>query len=227
MRASLLYYDKSGGVEASPHGPSMSLKCAADGCAEAAMAWLDQSQVCREHFVAGAYRRLESITSQIQEPHFHTQHGDLATRFLELCMREATNIACATELPSNLERAQLLDILLWASELYGRLRRGPRVRASIPILIRSEDPQKPWEEKTETRQLSVHGFSFACRHELHDGDLVTCVRLDNGRRLNGRVAWVRAKDPGETLAGVEFVTDEDFWGMEAGVATPVFPYKDH
>jgi PilZ domain-containing protein len=201
----------------------MSLKCAADGCVEAAAASLDGRWVCRTHFMAGAYRHLESIAAQIQEPQFHTQHGESATQFLERCMREATNIACAPELPNNLERAQLLDILLWASELYGRLRRGPRVRASIPILIRSEDLQKPWEEKTETRQLSVHGFSFACRHELHHGDTLTCVRLDNGRRLDGRVAWARSKDSGETLAGVEFVTEEDFWGLEAGVATPVFP----
>ena len=204
----------------------MSLKCAADGCAEAVAAALDGRQMCRTHFVAGAYRRLNSIAAQIQEPHFHSEHGDPAARFLERCMREATNIACGPELPNNLERAQLLDILLWASELYGRLRRGPRVRANVPILIRCEDLQKPWEEKTETRQLSMHGFSFLCRHELRDGDALTCVRLDNGRRVEGRVAWARSRDSGEILAGVEFITDEDFWGLEAGLATPVFPYKD-
>lgn len=201
----------------------MSLKCAAEGCAEAGAASLDGRQVCRTHFLAGAYRHLDSIAAQIQEPHFHTRHGESATQFLEQCMREATNIACALELPNNLERAQLLDILLWASELYSRLRRGPRVSASIPILIRSEDQEKPWEEKTETRQLSMHGFSFACRHELRHGETLTCVRLDNGRRLDGRVAWTRPQDSGETLAAVEFITEEDFWGLEAGFATPVFP----
>jgi hypothetical protein len=150
----------------------------------------------------------------------------LASRFLEQCMREATNIACAAEVLNNLERAQLLDILLWASELYGRLRRGPRVPAYIPILVRSEEAQKPWEEKTETLQISAHGFSFICRHELHNGDVLTCVRLDSGCRVGGRVAWARCKDSGETEAGVKFATDEDFWGMEAGVATPILPHKD-
>jgi hypothetical protein len=43
--------------------------------------------------------------------------------------------------------------------------------------------------------------------------------------LGGRVAWARPKDSGETEAGVEFVTDEDFWGMEASVATPLLPSK--
>jgi len=204
----------------------VAFKCTSEGCAEAAVASLDERQVCRTHFVAGAYRHLESIEAQIHEPRFHTQHGELASRFLEHCMREGTNIACAAELPNNLERAQLLDILLWASELYGRLRRGPRVHARIPILVRSEDAQRPWEEKTETRELSVHGFSFLCRHELRDGDALICVRLDNGRRVGARVAWARPKDSGETEAGLEFVTEADFWGMEAGVATPVFPRMD-
>jgi PilZ domain len=204
----------------------MSLKCAAEACVEASVASLDERQVCRAHFLTGAYRHLESISSQIHEPQFHSQHGELASRFLEQCMREATNIACAAELLNNLERAQILDILLWASELYVRLRRGPRVRVSIPILVRSEDAEKPWEEKTETRLLSVHGFCFLCHHELHSGDVLTCVRLDSGRRVGARVAWARGKDSGETEAGVEFVTDEDFWGMEASVAMPVFPFKD-
>lgn len=204
----------------------MSLKCAADGCAEASVASLENHPVCRTHFVTGAYRHLESIAAQIQEPHFHSRHGESAGQFLEQCMREATNIACAPELPSNLERAQLLDILLWASELYGRLRRGPRVRATIPILVRCENPQNPWEEKADTRQISMHGFSFLCRHELHESDFLTCVRLDTGRRVEARVAWARSQSSGETEAGVEFVTDEDFWAMEAGVTSPVFPARD-
>jgi hypothetical protein len=201
----------------------MSLNCAAEACTETSVATLDERGVCRAHFLAGAYGHLESIAAQIHEPNFHSQQGELASRFLEQCMREATNIACAAELLNNLERAKILDILLWASELYVRLRRGSRVRASIPIMVRSEDPQKPWEEKTATRLLSAHGFCFVCHHELRSGDALTCVRLDNGRRVAGRVAWARAKDSGETEAGVEFVTDEDFWGMEVSVAEPVFP----
>ena len=164
----------------------MALKCAAEGCLEAAVASLDERQVCRTHFVSGAYRHLESVAEQIQQPGFYSQRGELATRLLAQCMREVTNIACAAELPNNLERARLLDILLWASELYGRLRRGPRVRASIPILVRSEDEQKPWEEKADTVVLSVHGFCFFCRHELHSGDILTCIRLDNGHRADAR-----------------------------------------
>ena len=199
----------------------MPLKCTAEGCAALAIASLDENWVCRAHFLSEAYGRLESIASQVLEPDFHSRHGELATRFLEQCMREVANIACASELPNNLERAQLLDILLWASELYGRLRRGSRVRANIPMVIRSQDEHNPWEEKTETIQLSVHGFSFLCHHELRVNDALACTRLDNGRRAAGRVAWARSSASGGTEAGVEFMVQEDFWGMEAAVDSPV------
>jgi len=88
--------------------------------------------------------------------------------------------------------------------------------------VRSQNDQKPWEEKTETLQLSVHGFSFVCHHELHAGDALVCIRLDSGRRVSARVAWARSKDSGKSEAGVEFIADEDYWGLEAGVAAPVF-----
>jgi PilZ domain len=222
----LLYYGRIlRGCERFPERYYVPIKCSAEACAEVAVAPLDERQVCRAHFLAGAYAHLECIAAQIQEPQFHSQSGELASRFLEQCMRDATNIACAAEVLNNLERAQLLDILLWASELYGRLRRGRRVRARIPILVRSEEAQKPWEEKTETLQLSSHGFSFICRHEVRSGDALTCVRLDSGRRAGARVVWARCTESGENEAGVEFSTDEDFWGLEVNVATPVFPSK--
>ena len=50
-------------------------------------------------------------------------------------MRGAADIACNPAPPSNLERARVIDVLLWASELHGRLRRSPRVPAQIPVLF--------------------------------------------------------------------------------------------
>lgn len=201
----------------------MSASCATNGCAEAAVASLDDRAVCRAHFLASAYGHLESIAAQVHEPNFHENHDESAARCLQQCMREATNIACGAEPQGNLERAQLLDILLWASELYGCLRRGPRVRARIPILVRCEAPEGPWEEKTETLVLSTHGFSFLCRHQVSKDQVLTCVRLDTGRRLDARVAWVHSQQSGENEAGLEFVSHADFWGFEAGAGVAAFP----
>jgi hypothetical protein len=197
----------------------------ADGCVQSAVVSLDEKRLCRVHFIQMAYRHLDRISLQIQAPAFHSRNAEAASICLEACMREAANIACAADFPPNLERAQLLDILLWASELHGRLRRGPRVAARIPILLRCENPERPWEEKAETQSLSQHGFSFVCRHELREDEELTCVRLDNGRRVKARVAWVRSKEAGENEAGLEFSTSEDFWGFDAGLAVPVSPGK--
>lgn len=133
-------------------------------------------------------------------------------------MRRAADIACAPAPPSNLERAQVLDVLLWASELHGRLRRGPRVKARMAVQLRSEEQQ--WEENGETQLLSRHGFQLITRRELNVEDRVVCVRLDNNWQAEARVVWVRRSESGETEAGFEFLTDENFWGISTW---PVMP----
>lgn len=186
-------------------------RCSAEGCEETAITSVESKALCRRHFLANAYRHLESISAQILEPRFHENHGEAAGRFLEECMRRAADIACAPAPPSNLERAQVLDVLLWASELHGRLRRGPRVKARIPIQLRSEEP--PWEENAETQLLSRHGFQLTTQRELNVEDRVVCTRLDNNWKAESRVVWVRRTESGKTEAGFEFLSDDNFWGI--------------
>jgi hypothetical protein len=195
-------------------------RCRVEECAEQAIAFVDDRSLCRKHFLTVSYGRLESISSQIRQPHFHAVQEEAVSRFLEDCMRYAADVACSPAVLANLEKAQVLDLLLWASELYGSLRRGPRVPARIPILLRCEALGKPWEEKTETLLLSRHGLRIVCRHDIKVNDVVTCVRLDNGWRAEARVVWTRRKDLGEAEAGLEFLRDENFWGLgSSGVAS--------
>ena len=83
----------------------------------------------------------------------------------------------------------------------------------IPILVRSGAPDRPWEEKIETKILSRHGFQIVCGHEVKVNEVLTCVRLDNGSRTEARVVWMRRRASGESDAGLEFLTDENFWGL--------------
>jgi PilZ domain len=180
------------------------------------MARVEKQPVCRSHFLALSYRRLEAISAQIHLQEFHRATARSAGEFLEECMRQAADIAWAPVAPHNLERAQVLDVLLWASELNGFLRRGPRIPAGIPIRVRSELPNLEWEEKTQTQVLSRHGLQINCRRELRADQLLTCVRLDNGWQTQVRVVWTRRKGSGEFEVGLEFVTDENFWGLGSG-----------
>ena len=191
------------------------VKCSSEGCSDEVVASVENRGLCRKHFLANAYRQLETISAQIQDPRFHESHGEPAARFLEDCMRHAADIACAPAPPSNLERAQVLDVLLWASELHGRLRRSPRVSARVAVKLRSETQQ--WEERVETQLLSRHGFQLTCGHELNVEDVLICERLDVGWRTQVRVVWARRKETGATEAGFEFLKDENFWGIATAV----------
>ena len=195
------------------------VKCSSEGCSDEVVASVENLGLCRKHFLANAYRQLESISAQIHDPRFHDTHGEPVARFLEECMRHAADIACAPAPPSNLERAQVLDVLLWASELHGRLRRSPRLRARVAVKLRSEAQQ--WEERAETQLLSRHGFQLTCSHELSVEDVLTCERLDSGWRTQARVVWARAKESGGTEAGFEFLKDENFWGIATPATAPL------
>ncbi len=174
---------------------------------------MDQGRFCRKHFLAHSYLVLGTLATQMDRPEFHGQYGDSAARQLEECMRRAAEIACLPVSPDNLERAQVLDVLLWASELHGKLRRGPRVPAKLPILLKSSGPGEPWEEATESQTLSRHGMQIASQHELRARDVVMCIRLDNRRQTEARIVWTRPLASGVTEAGLEFTSGEDFWGL--------------
>jgi hypothetical protein len=135
-------------------------------------------------------------------------------------MRDAADITCAVKEPTNLERARVLDVLLWASELHGLLRRGPRVPARMDVLLRSEAREMRWEEKAVTQILSRHGAQIVCRREPAAGDKLTCVRLDSGARAEAQVVWVRRQASGESEIGIEFLSDVNLWNFSSGSASP-------
>jgi hypothetical protein len=189
--------------------------CSFDGCAEPVITSLDANVFCYQHFLTSSYRRLEAIAAQIRDPQFHQFKAEAAGRFLEDCMRTAADVACSGATPTNLERARILDVLLWASELHGRLRRGPRLPLRIAVLLRCETPGKAWEEKTETQVVSRYGAQLTCKHAVSGGDTLTCVRLDTGARTETRVVWARQQISGEMDLGIEFSKDTNFWELRS------------
>src|SRR3954469_20218509 len=120
--------------------------CSLPGCREGTVVSLEANSFCRAHFLASCYNRLVSIPKSVSAKSYDItqEEADEASRFLQDCMRAAADIASAQEMPSNIERAQVYDVLLWASELHGRLRRSPRRAARFPVLLRSEIPGRTW-----------------------------------------------------------------------------------
>jgi hypothetical protein len=175
----------------------------------------EDRSVCRTHYLEYCYKRLEAISQSVGVKNYSMtqEEAEAANSFLQGCMRTAADFASSQQMPSNLERAQVYDVLLWASELHGRLRRSPRKAVRFPVLLRSDMPGRIWEVRTETQVVSRHGMSVTCNADIRAKDTLTCIRLDNGRRAEATVAWASRTDSGATEAGIEFVREENFWNI--------------
>jgi hypothetical protein len=100
--------------------------CCEAACGCAASTSLDQKNYCLNHFLQRCYERLEEVDPRNRK--FREGSVDLAAMraFIEECSRRALDASLQSEDLSNLQRGRLLDILLWAGELF-LLLRAPRV----------------------------------------------------------------------------------------------------
>ncbi len=191
-------------------------RCSIPGCQRPADASFEARFLCREHYLAACYEQLEECTQRLREQAYSDTAAEEVRQFLEECMRQATDISqSATEL-DNLSRARLLDVLLWAADLLGRLRRGPRRAVAIPLRLLSEKPGYPWQEETKTLILSQHGALVNCHHTIEPGDMLRVYRVDTGREAEARVVWCRPQGHTEFQIGLELLGTDNFWNLDWG-----------
>jgi hypothetical protein len=100
--------------------------CSEPSCGRASVVALNRQDFCLEHFLLNCYEMLERVDPRGRS--IGSQPVDLASMraFIEECSRKALDISLHSETLSNLERGRLLDILLWAGELFLVLR-APRL----------------------------------------------------------------------------------------------------
>jgi hypothetical protein len=100
--------------------------CRVDSCRRAAITTLDHQALCLNHFLLRCYERLEGLDPRGRK--FSDEAVDLASMraFIEECSRKALDVSLQSRNLSNLQRGRLLDILLWAGELF-LLLRAPRL----------------------------------------------------------------------------------------------------
>jgi hypothetical protein len=107
-------------------------------CSCAAITTLDRQALCLNHFLTRCYEKLEGLDPRVRK--FSAEPVDVASMraFIEECSRKALDVSLQSKDLSNLQRGRLLDILLWAGELF-LLLRAPRV--SLAESIASSDDQ--------------------------------------------------------------------------------------
>jgi hypothetical protein len=192
-------------------------KCHIDGCAETIAASLDGELLCREHLISVCYIRLDQYDEIRKGPGLDATNTESVRRFIHECTRSADEMEHSTKNLDNLDRAKLLHIILSASELGRHLRRSPRKAAAIAVRLSSETLGGVWEEDTETVLVSRYGALVRSKHAAKAGETLHVIRADTGEKTLARVAWQRLAGSDDVRIGVEFVSSENFWGLDWGV----------
>ncbi len=114
-----------------------SRKCGMGSCGGAAVATLDHQALCLNHFLSHCYEKLEGFDPRGRK--FSAEPVDIASMraFIEECSRKALDISLHSKNLTNLQRGRLLDILLWAGELF-LLLRAPRLTLAQSIASSNE-----------------------------------------------------------------------------------------
>src|SRR5260370_39793961 len=107
--------------------------CRMGSCSGAAVATLDHQALCLNHFLSRCYEKLENLEPRGRK-FSAAEPLDLTSMraFIEECSRKALDISLHSQSLANLQRGRLLDILLWAGELF-LLLRAPRLTLAQSI----------------------------------------------------------------------------------------------
>ncbi len=97
-----------------------------DFCEGAGVATLAQQDFCLNHFIELCYENLQRIDPRSQREGRLPVDLPALRAFIEECSRRALDVALHCENINNLQRGRLLDILLWAGELFLLLRAPSR-----------------------------------------------------------------------------------------------------
>ena len=106
-------------VELSNHqSAGVAETCALPDCQRAAVALLEGRSLCLDHFFSRCYTALADFDQYRDNARVDREQNRSRLRdFLEECSAQALNISLRVQNMSNLQRARLLDVLLWAGEL--------------------------------------------------------------------------------------------------------------
>jgi len=92
-------------------------------------------------------------------------------------------------------------------------RRGRRVPAAMRILLYGRVKDEPFQEHTQTIDVSSHGGLFPISAAVEHSQKLILTNLDTDDDLACRVTRLVRTKEGQTLAGVEFLQPSlQFWG---------------
>lgn len=108
-----------------------------------------------------------------------------------------------------------------------RVRRGRRIRASVPLMLHWREPQGLWKEITaQTKVLSRHGCLLSCSGRIKLSDEVNVWWMEKMRYAEAHVVFRKLAAGEDVEIALEFATGDDFWGVDFGTNAAAIERKD-
>jgi hypothetical protein len=102
-------------------------RCSRVECSKQMVTALGEEELCFDHFCARSYELLERADDATESRRDAAGYVEVLCR-LDECARRSLEIALRQIQLNNLERARLLDILLWSGDLISELRQKQNSR---------------------------------------------------------------------------------------------------
>ena len=107
-----------------------------------------------------------------------------------------------------------------SNQLSTQRRRSERISKSLPLIVRGIDLLgQPFEERTSTVTLNLHGCRYASKHHLPKNTWVTLEQPQDGqhRNLRARVAWIQRPHSVREFfqIAVELESPANIWSLDS------------
>ena len=190
------------------------VECAISDCLKPTAALFGGKFYCRGHFVATCYERLDFCADLLRTRSFSHQTSDEMRKFIAECTQQAAKLSETAKDLNHIERARLLDILFYASDIGSHMRRSPRKALAIPVRLHCETPGRPWQEDALTRLVSRFGGMLECQQTILPGNVLVVEHLDSGRSADARLVWGWRARSGSFVVALEFIDCANFWELD-------------
>lgn len=115
--------------------------CVRNGCSRPAVAALGSEAFCLDHFCTRCYEILDGIDRLCQSDFDRSACSGAEQLLADECARRALDICMGGKTLSNLERAGLLDILLWCGDVLSIGHPKSKVAIAASVGKRYEKPK--------------------------------------------------------------------------------------
>jgi len=190
-------------------------QCSWTGCDRISGAKLLERELCLEHFLEYADRRIATILHSVDNGAEQRNLSPEVQKLLSDVIAQTMRLATETKLLSPLYRDHLIALSSSAADIYRRIQRTPRIARRFACRIRQGTRVLDGSEDCFTVNVSQQGACIEVGQSLKMEQIIFLERTDTARKTaKARVAWIKRLDTGKMAVGLEILGEADFWGLE-------------